>query len=254
VKDAGILRNELSGAETGWTEPAPVEVLLEDEDILAVNKPAGVVVHPAYQHTGDTLCDSVFARQAARREARPWLLHRLDRDTSGIVLFAKTERARRSMVRQFERHSINKSYLAIANGAVSPEAATIDAPLARDPLDRRRTIADPGGRPAQTRYRVLDTQGHYTLILAEPVTGRTHQIRAHLTHIGAPLAGDVRYLPPDAATIPAPRAMLHAARMRFTHPGTGRECVVIAPLPGDFLTVAGYLGFRDSLNALIQAL
>lgn len=235
---------------SAWPEPpVPIPVLYEDAQVLAVNKPAGLVTHPAYKHPSGTLCDAVFARQAARGEGRPWLLHRLDRDTSGVVLFAKTEPARRALVRQFERHLIRKRYLALTMGVPTPGAGVLEAPLARDPNDRRRTIVTPGGQAATTRYRVLASHAGCALVLAEPVTGRTHQIRAHLAAAGAPLAGDSRYLPEGSSTAGADRAMLHSWRLTILYPGTGAPFTLTAPLPEDFVALAQCLAL-DTLDTL----
>lgn len=174
-----------------------IQILYEDDALLAVAKPSGMVTHPAYRQPDGTLTDAVFARAAARGEGRPWLLHRLDRATSGVVFFAKTEAARRALVRQFERHTIRKQYLALVAGTLTPSVGEIDAPLKRDPLDRRRVIVAADGQPALTRYRVLGTLTlagtPIALVMAEPVTGRTHQIRAHLAARGAPILGDAVY-------------------------------------------------------------
>ncbi|MBF6591299.1 MAG: RNA pseudouridine synthase [Ktedonobacterales bacterium] len=214
-----------------------------------MDKPAGLVTHPAYRHPAGTLCDLVFARQAARGEARPWLLHRLDRETSGLLLFAKTEVARRALVRQFERRTIHKQYVAIVTGTLNPRADTLDAPLRRDPLDRRRTIVDAAGQPSRTRYRVLAVADGLTLVLAEPLTGRTHQIRAHFAWRGAPLAGDTRYQPAEAPLL-APRPMLYAWRLCFRAPLSGEPRCLRAPPPPDLLALLRRLS-GDDLDALI---
>jgi 23S rRNA pseudouridine1911/1915/1917 synthase len=226
-------------------------VLYEDSQVLAVDKPAGLVTHPAYKHPDGTLSDTVFARQAARDEGRPWLLHRLDRDTSGVVLFAKTEQARRALVRQFERHLIGKRYLALTAGVPTPETGMFDAPLARDPNDRRRTIVMPGGQAAATRYAVLASQSGYALVLAEPVTGRTHQVRAHLAAAGAALVGDGRYLPDGSpAAELATHALLHAWQITMRYPGTGTPFTIAAPLPEDFTALVRRLALGDALAVL----
>ncbi|WIG58513.1 MAG: hypothetical protein OJF49_001259 [Ktedonobacterales bacterium] len=231
--------------------PVSPAILYEDEHLLAVEKPARLVTHPAYRHPNGTLCDVVFARQAARGEGRPWLLHRLDRDTSGVVLFAKTEVARRAVVRQFERRTIHKRYLALTAGVPVAPTGTIEAPLRRDPTDRRRTIVDANGEYAATRYTVLAHAGGYALVLAEPLTGRTHQIRAHLTHIGAPLVGDVRYLAVGhpAASL-AEGAMLHAWQLHLRYPGSGEPWSISAPLPLAFRALATTLALPADESAL----
>lgn len=230
---------------------APVVVVHEDAYLLAVAKPAGLVTHPAYKHPDGTLCDFVFARQAARGEARPWLLHRLDRDTSGLVLFAKTAEARRALVRQFERRTVSKQYLAVLAGPLDPPTGEIDAPLLRDPLDRRRTIVASEGQAARTRYRVLGGDGGIVLALAEPLTGRTHQIRAHFAARGAPLVGDARYLPPGhPAAVLAGRALLHAWRLAFRHlVGGARVCLCVPP-PPDISAFICALRLENTLSTL----
>jgi len=223
-------------------------VLFEDAHLLAVEKPTGLVTHPSYKHPDGTLADAVFARQASRGEGRPWLLHRLDRETSGVVLFAKTEQARRGLVRQFERRMVQKRYLALVAGRLAQAAGLIEAPLARDPADRRRTIVVEGGQPATTRYQVLAACGDYALVLAEPVTGRTHQIRAHLAWLGAPIAGDLRYLgEAHPAVAVASHALLHAWRIEFRHPASREAIAIRAPLPDDFVQVIRTLGLEQGL-------
>jgi 23S rRNA pseudouridine1911/1915/1917 synthase len=226
-----------------------IAVLAEDDELLAVSKPPGLVAHPAYQHPDGTLTDAVFAYAEARGWTRPWLLHRLDRETSGVVLFARTEYARRAMVRQLQQRQIGKRYLAIIRGELPLDSGVIDAPLARDPEERRRVIVTPTGKQAATRYRVLGVRGGFALALVEPVTGRTHQIRAHLGSLGAPLAGDAIYggMDEHLRALGIERVQLHAWELAFRHPATADDCVVRAPLPHDMNGVLVALGLRDSL-------
>lgn len=265
----------MDGLSTGWGEVVAatgeqIPILYEDEALLAVGKPSGLVTHPAYKHPDGTLSDAVFARQEAMSEGRPWLLHRLDRETSGVVLFAKTVEARRAVVRQFEQHRVRKLYLAVTIGRLAVERGILEAPLCRDPADRRRTIVDDAGKPAATRYETLATHDGYALVLAEPLTGRTHQIRAHMAHLGAPLLGDARYIElahlelahlelahmgrtargeaHDAADMGGVvRVMLHAWRIGIVHPTTRAAFEVTAPVPDDLLGVALRLGVAEGL-------
>lgn len=230
-------------------------VLYEDTHLLIVNKPAGLVVHPAYKHADNTLVDVIFARQAERNESRPWLVNRLDRGTSGVVVFAKTELARRGLVRQFERRTVKKRYLAIVSGILEPASGLIDAPLQRDPADRRRTIVASGGRPSQTWYHVLTTAGRYALVLVEPRTGRTHQIRAHLAASGAPLAGDICYDEhQEQGSGTPPRVMLHAWQLSCIHPATGALFQLIAPIPPDMTLYTRVLKLESGFEYLTSIL
>jgi 23S rRNA pseudouridine1911/1915/1917 synthase len=236
-----------SAMGAGVGPPAPgaeaTGVLYEDDDLLAVDKPAGMVVHPAYRHPDGTLFDVVAARQAARGEGRPWLLHRLDRDTSGVVLLAKSERARRGLVRQFERRQVRKWYLALVWGIPHPPKGGVREPLRRDPLDRRRVVVDPVGQEALTSFRVIAAEDGMALLLVEPRTGRTHQIRAHLAWLGHPIVGDATYggqdprcvgssLPQPSTALPT-RQMLHAWMLHARHPTSGGSLWIQAPVPAD---------------------
>lgn len=234
------------------TDTPGLTVLAEDGAILAVAKPSGLVVHPAYRHPDGTLTDAVFAYADDRGWSRPWLLHRLDRETSGVVLFARTDQARRTLVRQFQQRQIAKRYLALVLGRLPNESGDIDALLCRDADDRRRVIVSPEGKPSRTRYRVLATRGDFSLALAEPLTGRTHQIRAHLAHVSAPLAGDATYSGVTEATIAAgiTRAQLHAWELAFRHPVTGSSVVVCAPLPDDMRATLVMLGLEKGIATL----
>ncbi|MGE5333485.1 MAG: RluA family pseudouridine synthase [Nitrososphaerota archaeon] len=229
-----------------------IALLAHDDDVLAVSKPAGLVVHPAYRHPDGTLTDAVFAYADRCGEPRPWLLHRLDRETSGVVLFARTERARRALVRQFQERRIVKRYLAIITGRLAIAHGEIDAPLCRDPEDRRRVVVAPAGKPARTRYWTLAAHEAFSLVLAEPLTGRTHQIRAHLASQGSPLAGDAIYGGVTEATNAAgiDRTQLHAWELAFHHPGAHTLRAVRAPLPDDMHAAIGALGLRGGMTAL----
>jgi 23S rRNA pseudouridine1911/1915/1917 synthase len=215
---------------------APFAVLHEDAHLLAVAKPAGVVTHPAYRNPTGTLTDAVHAWYESRGLPRPWLIHRLDKDTSGLVLFARTERAMRLCARQFADHTAVKHYLAVACGANLPDEGLVDAPLRRDPADRRRVIVAPEGQPAQTSFAVRARFGQWCMVDLWPLTGRTHQLRAHLAHLGHPIVGDPVY----AAHLPAVpgvgRLLLHAAALSLRVPaehGTA-PATFTAPLPEDF--------------------
>lgn len=237
----------------------PYPLLYADDALFAINKPPGLVVHPTYKHPDGTLTDAVFAWIESAGEPRPWLLHRLDKNTSGVTLFARTEAAQRAVARQFSQRLTHKRYLALA---VWPEglasSGEVDAPLWRDPLDRRRVIItpEPPGQQSLTRYRTLAVAGsyhgeRYALVLAEPVTGRTHQVRAHLTSLGAPLVGDTMYLPEGSPiSALAARSMLHAWTLTIRWP-RDQSLTFCASPPTDMLAVAGELGleFEASLAA-----
>jgi 23S rRNA pseudouridine1911/1915/1917 synthase len=232
-----------------------IAILAEDDDILAVSKPAGLVVHPAYRHPDGTLTDAVFAYADQCGVPRPWLLHRLDRETSGVVLLARTEQARRNLVRQFEQRRIVKRYLAIIGGCLATDSGEIDAPLCRDPLDRRRVIVSPAGKSARTRYQVLAVRNGFSLALAEPLTGRTHQIRAHLAFQGAPIAGDTTYsgATETAQAVGIERVQLHAWELAFRHPATGASTTIRAPVPADMRAACATLGLdSEMLSELSQ--
>jgi 23S rRNA pseudouridine1911/1915/1917 synthase len=211
----------------------PIQIIYEDQDLLALDKPAGVVVHPAYKHPGGTLFDAVVAYLAGQDAARPWLLHRLDKDTSGVVLLAKTTLARRALVRQFERRTVRKRYLALVTGTI-PMATEweINLPLRRLPEDRRRTRVDPLGQVAVTQGRTLVVTGDAALLLLAPITGRTHQLRAHLAYAGCPIVGDPVYSTEETAML-APRQLLHAVLIGIQVPGSGAYRAFVSPLPDD---------------------
>lgn len=222
-------------------EEMALEILYEDEEIVAVNKPSGVVVYPAAGHAHGTLVQGLLygGRQLASVGApeRPGVVHRLDKETSGVMVLAKSDSAYDGLVKQFKERSVEKLYLALACGLLREERGEIEAPLGRDPRHRRRVgVRASGGRSAHTAFRVLrrfEGEGA-TLLEVRPHTGRTHQIRVHLAAIGHPIVGDPLYGPRDRRRERAARLMLHAWKLAFAHPGTGERVELTAPPPPEF--------------------
>ena len=215
-------------------ESLPLDVVYEDDDLLVVNKAAGMVVHPGAGRRTGTLVNALLARHATWPAAggpmRPGIVHRLDRGTSGLLIVARTEAAHRDLATQLAARRVKRTYLAIARGALG-EAGLVDAPIARDPRDRRRMAVVDGGRPAVTRFRPRQALAGATLLEVELETGRTHQIRVHLAAIGHPLVGDETY--GRSSTVIA-RPALHAWRLEFTHPRTGLAMSFEVEPPPDF--------------------
>jgi 23S rRNA pseudouridine1911/1915/1917 synthase len=238
-------------------EDLPLDLLFEDDDLLILNKPAGVVVHPTYRHMTGTVMNALLWR--ARQwpaGTRPSIVGRLDKLTSGIVVAAKTAAAHAALQRALASPRAEKDYLAIIYGYASPVRGTIDLPLSRAPADRRRVIAAPGGLPSTTRYERLArsraSRARLSLLRCRLATGRMHQIRVHLLSRGWPIVGDPRYGEPrwrdvrDGALAERlrafPRQALHAWRLRVVHPVTGVELNVEAPVPADLGSLAAACG------------
>jgi len=232
-------------------EEIPLEVIYEDGTLLVIDKPAGMVVHPAPGHPGGTLVNALLAHcpeLAESGDERPGIVHRLDRDTSGLILVAKSEKARRALQRQFELRQVDKAYLAVLDGHLQPAWGRIEAPIGRDPQHRQRMAVLLGGREAITEYHVLEqfahdvgpARGDYSLVDVEPRTGRTHQIRVHFASIGHPVVADPVY-GRRKARLPAPRQFLHARRLGFKHPKTGQRLNLEAPLPPDLSSILDLL-------------
>jgi 23S rRNA pseudouridine1911/1915/1917 synthase len=216
-------------------ESIPLDLIYEDADLVVVNKPAGLVVHPAPGHTSGTLVNALLSRipdlAGIGGELRPGIVHRLDKDTSGLIVVAKNERAQRLLAAQLRDRQMDKRYLALVDGAPNTETGTVEAPIARDPRHPQRMGVVPGGRVAVTHFRVLERFHRHTLLECKPVTGRTHQIRVHLAAIGCPVAADATY-GRKTPTLPLARHFLHAARLTFRLP-SGDSRTFEAPLPGD---------------------
>ena len=215
-------------------EDIPLKVVYEDKDLIVVDKPAGLLVHPAAgQHTG-TLVNAILARCPDLGEingsVRPGIVHRLDKDTSGVMMVAKNDAAQRSLSRQIKLRSIKKGYLALVLGHLTPERGAIDAPIGRHPKDRKRMAVVSGGREARTEYKVIKYFDDYTLVEAMPETGRTHQIRVHFAAIGHPIFGDHIY---GKRSPLLGRQFLHAHRLGFRLPSSGEFVEFGAELPPD---------------------
>ena len=232
-------------------EPMHLEILFEDGDLLIVNKPPGLVVHPGAGHAEGTLVHGLLAhspRLAVQGSPlRPGIVHRLDKDTSGALAIAKSERAYLNLVRQFKERGVRKQYLALVYGSPAQGEGEISSLLGRHPTHRKKiTVLENRGRKALTRWRVEKSWGETSLLRVEIETGRTHQIRVHLSHIGHPVVGDETYgggkrraknvktAPVRDLLLGIQRQMLHAIRLEFAHPATGAPVLVNALLPDDF--------------------
>ncbi len=221
-------------------EDIPLQIVYEDADLIVIDKPAGLVMHPAAGHARGTLVNAILAHAPDLRgiggETRPGIVHRLDKDTSGLIVVAKHDAAHRELQRQFKARSVKKVYLALVEGRVEPAQSSIDAPIARDRIHRKRMAVSPDGRPSRTRYKVIGDWGLYSLVEAYPETGRTHQIRVHFAWLGHPLAGDTLY-GRKKPSLPIGRHFLHAARLTLRLPSTGEERTFESPLPEDLRQV-----------------
>jgi 23S rRNA pseudouridine1911/1915/1917 synthase len=222
-------------------EAIPLDILHEDSDVIVVNKPAGLVVHPAAGHAGGTLVNALLhhcpALPGIGGERRPGIVHRLDKNTSGAMVVAKNDVAMRSLVDQFKSGRVYKQYLALLHGTPRPAAGTIESLIGRSRHDRKKMTARPhAGRKAVTHYRVLETMPAACLVRAVIATGRTHQIRVHMAHIGHHVIGDTQY-GQRRAEPKAPRQMLHAHILRFSHPRSNQPLEYIAPVPADMQTM-----------------
>ena len=220
----------------------PLDVVYEDGDVIVVNKPVGLVVHPAPGHPDGTLVNALLyhcgtSLSGINGELRPGIVHRIDRDTSGLIIAAKNDRAHLALAAQLQDHSLARTYEAVAVGGLREDSGTVDAPIGRHPVDRKKMAVDrKNGREAITHWTVLARYPGYTHVECRLETGRTHQIRVHLASIGHPLLGDTVY----GAKKPVPGLAgqcLHARRLRFVHPATGETVELECPLPDWFQEV-----------------
>ena len=220
----------------------PLDVVYEDADVIVVNKPVGLVVHPAPGHPDGTLVNALLyhcgtSLSGINGEVRPGIVHRIDRDTSGLIIAAKNDRAHLTLAAQLQDHSLARTYEAVAVGGLKEDSGTVDAPIGRHPTDRKKMAVDrQNGREAVTHWSVLARYPGYTHVECRLETGRTHQIRVHLASIGHPLLGDTVY----GTKKPVPGLAgqcLHARRLRFVHPSTGEPVELECPLPDWFQEV-----------------
>jgi 23S rRNA pseudouridine1911/1915/1917 synthase len=224
---------EVADAAVPQAQRMPLKIVYEDSDIIVIDKPAGLVVHPGAGQPDRTLMNGLLAH-APRLSGVPraGIVHRLDKDTSGLLVVAKTVEAQAHLVKQLAERSMRRIYLAVVQGD-PPASGTIDAPMGRDPRSRVRMAVTHRGKPARTGFRVVERFGHAALVECRLETGRTHQIRVHLQHIRHPLVGDSTYRRGTRHGTPFPRQALHAAELTLTHPRSGKVMTWRAPLPRD---------------------
>jgi len=224
-------------------EDIPLDIVYEDADLLVVDKPAGLAVHPSPGHPSHTLANAVLNYLPGLAEdgdsLRPGIVHRLDKDTSGLLVVAKNRVAQANLSEQFKSRSVSKSYLVLVKGKLTPESGIIEADIGRDPRNRQRMAVVSRGREARTDYRVIRYAGSCSLLEIKPETGRTHQIRVHLAAIGFPVMGDAAY---GVKSPHLSRQFLHAARLGFKLPSTGQYVEFNSPLPPDLERVLKEIG------------
>lgn len=238
VREGDVVEYEPSAPQSLEPSPEaiPLVVVHDDPDFVVVDKPAGMVVHPAAGHRSGTLVHALLglggAWSSVGGAARPGIVHRLDRGTSGLILAARSDAAHRALAAQLADRTLSRTYLAVVRGGLAVEDQVVDGPIGRDPRDRLRMAVVAGGRSARTRVRAVERRGGHTLVQCDLETGRTHQIRVHLAALGHPVVGDDVYGrrrpgEPD-------RPLLHALRLRLRHPRTGEPMTFEAPPPADF--------------------
>ncbi len=230
-------------------EDVPLHLLYDDADLLVIDKPAGMIVHPAGRIVSGTLVNALLARRSDLSgiggELKPGIVHRLDKGTSGCIVVAKNDDTHQNLSGQFARREVRKEYLALLHGSLARDTGTVDGLIGRHPVQRKRmAVRRDKGRRALTRFEVVERIGGCTLVKIHLQTGRTHQIRVHMAHLGHPVVGDAVYggrRPLVIGTMNVERPMLHAWRIGFTHPHTGKTVSVEAPLPDDINRLIGYL-------------
>lgn len=230
-------------------ENIPLDIVYEDQDVIVVNKPQGMVVHPSVGHPNHTLVNALLYHSplsTINGAFRPGIVHRIDKDTSGLLMVAKNDQAHRSLAAQLKNKTNQREYVALVHGQIKENAGIIDAPIGRSPSNRQKQAVVASGRHAVTHFSVLKRYQHYTLVSCRLETGRTHQIRVHMQYINHPVAGDPLYGPHRA--LAGNGQYLHARILGFKHPSTGQEMTFEAPLPQNFKDMLAHLDATDSLN------
>jgi 23S rRNA pseudouridine1911/1915/1917 synthase len=228
----------------------PLDIVYEDSDLIVIDKPRGLVVHPAAGHSDDTLVNALLAHCGDQLSGiggveRPGIVHRLDKDTSGLIVVAKTDRAHQSLQQQIQAKTARRDYLAVVWGAPRGLEGTVDAPIGRHPVHRQKMAVVADGRPARTHWRVVERLGNCTLVEFTLETGRTHQIRVHSAHVGCPVVGDPLYSS-ARAPINIEGQALHAFRLGFDHPVTGERLSFTSPLSAEIEKLLTFLRRRSS--------
>lgn len=234
----------------------PLDILYQDADIIAINKPAGLVIHPAAGHADGTLVNALLhwcpGLAGIGGERRPGIAHRLDKDTTGVIIVAKHERALNALVAQFSNREVRKEYLALVWGSFSPPSGRIETRIGRHRKDRKRmaVVSGSSGRAAITNYETIENLGEISLLRVRIETGRTHQIRVHMANAGHPVVGDAQYSRRSTRGLPErpARQMLHAELIAFRHPATGVQTAFTAPMPGDMRALVAAMRARTQVT------
>lgn len=245
VKEGDVVQIDVPNPEPLEVIPEDLqlEIVYEDSDVLVVNKPRGMVVHPAPGHMTGTLVNGLMYHckdlSGINGVLRPGIVHRIDKDTSGLLMVAKHDIAHQKLVDQLVNKTVTRKYTALVHGHIAHDKGTIDAPIGRDPKDRQKQAIVDNGKHAVTHFQVIERLGNYTLVECRLETGRTHQIRVHMNYIGYPLVGDPKYGPKK--TIEFGGQVLHAGVLGFVHPVTNEYLQFEAPLPVDFVNLLNEL-------------
>ena len=237
VKSGDVIRLEEPETKTLELRPEniPLDIVYEDDDVIVINKPQGMVVHPAPGHDEHTLVNALLYHcplSTINGTFRPGIVHRIDKDTSGLLMVAKNDKAHRSLAKQLKDKTNIREYVALVHGRIAEDEGTINAPIGRSLKDRKKQAVVKDGRNAETHFEVLKRYRDYTFVKCILETGRTHQIRVHMKYIGHPLVGDPLYGPKK--TIKGNGQFLHAGKLGFVHPTTGKLLIFEAPLPKIF--------------------